>query len=53
MEQVDVDWWANSLPIKRFGEMDEIVGIAGLLASELSTYFVGSDIVMDGGASIT
>jgi NAD(P)-dependent dehydrogenase (short-subunit alcohol dehydrogenase family) len=41
------------VPIKRFGEMDEIVGIVCFLASDLSTYFVGSDIVMDGGATIT
>lgn len=53
MSQVDVDWWANSVPIKRFGEMDEIVGIVCFLASDLSTYFVGSDIIMDGGASIS
>jgi NAD(P)-dependent dehydrogenase (short-subunit alcohol dehydrogenase family) len=53
MSQIDVDWWANSVPIKRFGEMDEIVGIVCFLASDLSTYFVGSDIVMDGGATIT
>jgi NAD(P)-dependent dehydrogenase (short-subunit alcohol dehydrogenase family) len=53
MDQVDVDWWANSVPIKRFGDMDEIVGIVCLLASDLSTYFVGTDIIMDGGASIT
>lgn len=53
MSQTDVDWWANSVPIKRFGEMDEIVGIVCLLASDLSTYFVGSDIIMDGGATIT
>lgn len=53
MTQQDVDWWANSVPIKRFGEMDEIVGIVCLLASDLSTYFVGSDIIMDGGACIT
>lgn len=53
MSQQDVDWWANSVPIKRFGEMDEIVGIVCLLASDLSTYFVGSDIIMDGGACIT
>jgi len=53
MSQEDVDWWANSVPIKRFGEMDEIVGIVCLLASDLSTYFVGADIIMDGGATIT
>jgi len=52
MSQIDVDWWANSVPIKRFGEMDEIVGIVCLLATDLSTYFVGSDIIMDGGACI-
>lgn len=53
MSQTDVEWWANSVPIKRFGDMDEIVGIVCLLATELSTYFVGSDIIMDGGATIT
>ncbi len=53
MSQKDVDWWANSVPIKRFGEMDEIVGIVCLLATDLATYFVGSDIIMDGGATIT
>lgn len=53
MSQTDVDWWANSVPIKRFGEMDEIVGIVCLLATDLATYFVGSDIIMDGGATIT
>ena len=53
MSQTDVEWWANSVPIKRFGEMDEIVGIVCLLATDLSTYFVGSDIIMDGGATIT
>ncbi len=52
MTQTDVDWWANSVPIKRFGEMDEITGIVCFLASDLSTYFVGSDIIMDGGATI-
>lgn len=52
MSQTDVDWWANSVPIKRFGTMDEIVGIVCFLASDLSTYFVGSDIIMDGGACI-
>lgn len=53
MSQTDVEWWANSVPIKRFGDMDEMVGIVCLLATELSTYFVGSDIIMDGGATIT
>ena len=53
MTQTDVEWWADSVPIKRFGEMDEIVGIVCLLATDLSTYFVGSDIIMDGGATIT
>ncbi len=52
MSQTDVDWWANSVPIKRFGEMDEIVGIVSFLATDLASYFVGSDILMDGGACI-
>lgn len=49
MDKIDTDWWANSVPIKRFGDMDEIVGIVCFLASDLSSYFVGSDILMDGG----
>ncbi len=52
MSQTDVDWWANSVPIKRFGDMDEIVGIVSFLATDLASYFVGSDILMDGGACI-
>ncbi|MHB1539873.1 MAG: SDR family NAD(P)-dependent oxidoreductase [Steroidobacteraceae bacterium] len=52
MSQEDVEWWANSVPIRRFGDMDEIVGIVCFLATDLSTYFVGSDIIMDGGATV-
>ncbi|MDL2249017.1 SDR family oxidoreductase, partial [Lachnospiraceae bacterium OttesenSCG-928-J05] len=52
MDQIEVDYWANSVPIKRFGDMDEITGIVCLLASDLGSYFVGSDILMDGGACI-
>jgi len=52
MSQEDVEWWANSVPIRRFGDMDEIVGIVCFLATNLSTYFVGSDIIMDGGATV-
>lgn len=37
------------IPIRRFGEPDEIVGAALYLASESSTYTTGTVIIVDGG----
>lgn len=38
-----------STPLKRFGNPDEIANVALFLASEASSYIVGSDILVDGG----
>jgi NAD(P)-dependent dehydrogenase (short-subunit alcohol dehydrogenase family) len=42
----------NALPLKRFGNPDEIANMAIFLACESSAYMTGSDVVMDGGAQL-
>ena len=40
---------ANDVPLKRFGRPDEIANVATFLASDESSYMVGSQITVDGG----
>ncbi|WAM33086.1 3-oxoacyl-[acyl-carrier-protein] reductase [Caldicellulosiruptor morganii] len=39
----------SSIPLGRFGEADEVAGVALFLASSLSSYVTGQVIVVDGG----
>ena len=39
-------------PMKRFGVPDEVAKAALFLASDDSSYIVGSEIVVDGGCSL-
>lgn len=41
------------IPMKRFGEPDDIGTVALFLASDLSSYMTGSQIVVDGGYLLT
>lgn len=46
------DWiptWEAATPVKRMGNPDELQGAVIYLASEVSTYTTGTDIVVDGG----
>jgi sorbose reductase len=44
-----LEYMASSVPMKRIGTLDEVVGGIVYLASDLSSYQTGSDIVCDGG----
>lgn len=46
------DWiptWKAATPVKRMGNPEELQGVVVYLASEVSTYTTGTDIVVDGG----
>ncbi|GGL11512.1 SDR family NAD(P)-dependent oxidoreductase [Nocardia jinanensis] len=43
--------WENSIPMRRWGRPDDIVGLALLLASDASSWMTGSIHVADGGAT--
>lgn len=46
------DFTVSTVPLKRFGSLDEIVGIIAVLATDLSSYMLGSDVVVDGGYTV-
>ena len=45
-------WLVERIPMKRFGQPDEIVGAAIYLASDASSYVTGETIFVDGGYQI-
>lgn len=46
------DCTVNSVPLKRYGSLDEIAAVVAMLATDLSTYMLGSDVIVDGGHTI-
>ena len=42
----------NNIPMRRLGRIEEVKGVAVLLASSASSFMTGSTLVMDGGHSI-
>lgn len=42
----------NKIPMKRIGDLHELDGILILLASDMSSYITGSEIIVDGGLSV-
>ena len=43
---------ASTVPLKRFGSLNEIIGAVIFLATDLSSYCLGTNLVMDGGYTI-
>lgn len=42
----------ETVPLKRYGSLDEIVSVIAMLATDLSTYMLGSDVIVDGGYTV-
>jgi NAD(P)-dependent dehydrogenase (short-subunit alcohol dehydrogenase family) len=36
-------------PLKRFGTVDEVAGVAAMLASDEASYVTGTEVTIDGG----
>ncbi len=43
----------KDVPLGRFGTLDEVAGVVAFLASDLSSFMIGSDVLADGGQCIT
>lgn len=43
---------ASTVPLGRFGSLNEIIGAVVFLATDLSSYCLGTNLVMDGGYTI-
>ncbi len=48
---VEPEKWAEQIPMKRIGTADEVAKAALFLASNDSSYVVGTELVVDGGKS--
>ena len=49
------DWrkvWTELTPMKRFGDPEELVGLVLFMASSLSSFMTGSDVIIDGGYTL-
>ncbi len=42
----------NNIPMKRLGQIEELKGVAILLASQASSFMTGSAVVVDGGQTV-
>ena len=52
MDQETVATWSDSQPIKRTCDVDELLGGIVYLASDASSYCVGTDLLIDGGHTL-
>ena len=47
-----LDFNVSMIPVKRFATLDEVVGAVVYLASDMSTYCIGTDLIFDGGYTV-
>jgi len=52
MDPARIKTWENDIPMGRFGTMDEIGGLVAFLASDISSYMTGADVIIDGGHTV-
>ena len=45
--------YLNKTPLKRMGKEDDVSNVVVFLASSLSNYITGQNIILDGGYSIS
>jgi hypothetical protein len=52
LEMLGMDKWiASRTPMRRVGELEEIVGPVMFLASDAASYITGHDLLVDGGTN--
>lgn len=47
-----IDFLISTVPMQRYGRLDEVAGIIAMLASDICSYMTGSDIIVDGGYTV-
>nr|WP_296908012.1 SDR family oxidoreductase [Thermotoga sp.] len=47
-----VSLWLDMIPLRRQGEVDDLIGAVIFLASSASDYMTGHDLVIDGGYTV-
>ena len=53
LDNADFVAWVNGrTPMRRWGDPDELAGIAVFLASDAASYITGQTIYVDGGMSV-
>ncbi len=46
-------YYLNRIPMKRYGEKEELANLAAFLMSDLAPYMTGSNVVIDGGEHLS
>jgi 3-oxoacyl-[acyl-carrier protein] reductase len=52
LTEEDKEYLTERIPLKRFGEVNDIANLVSFFVSDLNTYVTGQDIIIDGGYTI-